>query len=204
MKRSLFLTFILTALFLVPAIYAGNVTIGNNQSGYGTAEDTVTIGGYVNDSTGNIIVPDSFVVMVVDPVGDSTYCDGLNTSDSDIRVMRGYGAASNLYYARFTKAIADIDGLNARVGTYTVFFTVMSKTAVGSFTAGYNNTFIGSIVVNPTLQYVNGVRKVYYYNTTVPAVVDSVQYRMGSTVFYVEKYVSADKQKPDSLITSRK
>src|SRR3990172_1373015 len=199
MKHSLFLTLVLTVLFLGSYVYAGNVTIGNNQTGGGTAEDTVTIGGYVRDSTGNSIVPDGFVVLVVNPVGDSVYCDELTTADLEINVLRAFGPSGRFYYATFTKAISDIDGVGeGRVGTYVVFFTVLYKTAVGSFLNGYDDTWIGSIkVVAPET-------KVYYYNIANPAVVDSVQTRVGSTVVRVDRYYTTDFQKPDSLVTGVK
>lgn len=177
-------------------IWAGNVVVGTNITGVGTAEDTLTVSGIVTDTSGNLVQPDSFFVLVINPVGDSVYAFEGTTSDNEFAIFRS-GTSTTKYMGRFTKGIADIIGPTPRIGTYHILFLLRD------ITLGLEIPILGSFAVNPTvINMPPGIQKRYHYNDTYTTVVDSVTYhRPDGTVIRVDIYQTADFLKPDSVTT---
>ncbi|MEE8576219.1 MAG: hypothetical protein V3T31_03100 [candidate division Zixibacteria bacterium] len=111
--KKIFVPLILIAFLPIMAV-AGNVAIVNNNSGGGTAEDSLTITFVVTDSIANLGNADSFYVALFNPKGDSVFAGSYVSSASEIDSILISGRT--LY--RWTKGIADIDGAGV-IGTYT-------------------------------------------------------------------------------------
>jgi len=189
--------FLITVLSLlsIPA-QAGNIVIGNNVTGAGTAEDTLTVIAFCTDSSGNFVQPDSLLLMVINPKGDSVYTFTGISSAAEITERR-FGSTGR-YFWSWTKAIADIDGVGV-IGTYQVIIVAVDN---GTLLA---TGFVGTFILNPTFAAgFSGMKKVFYYNSVFPSRVDSVVWVSGTTAVLKDSYWTTDNVKPDSSSSTRK
>lgn len=182
-------------IWATPPTFAGNVLIGNNITGAGTAEDTLTVVGFVTDSLGSLILPDSLYLVVINPKGDSVYgFSGILAAAEISQYLIG-----GRQFWTWTKAIEDIDGAGV-IGAYQVIVLVVDAGLVLEL------PFIATFQLNPTFAAAfNGMKKIFYYNASFPSLVDSVGWVLpNGTVVLIDEYWSVDKEKPDSSATTRK
>ncbi len=137
---------LLLLLLMIPPLSAAPIV--TNNTGDGTAEDTLSLTFFVTDTVGNFAQADSFYVLIFSPTGDSIFAAAYNAASTEIRSLT-LGASGRKGY-RWMKEVADIDGPAPRSGTYSGILIAVD-TLDGTTTARLDQGFLFSFILEPTL-----------------------------------------------------
>jgi hypothetical protein len=141
--------FVLTLLIILISLPPLSATpIVTNNTGAGTAEDTLTLTFFVTDTIGNFAQADSFYVLIFSPTGDSLFAAAYTAASSEIRSLT-LGTSGRKGY-RWMKEVADIDGASPLSGTYTGILIAVD-TLDGSSSARLDQGFTFAFLLEPTL-----------------------------------------------------
>ncbi len=136
------------AILVLHSFAVGSTAIVTNNSGGGTAEDSLTLTFFVTDTVGNFALADSFYVMLFSPTGDSLFAAGYTIASTEIRALT-LGTSGRKGY-RWTKEIAEIDGSSPRSGTYSGILIAVD-TLDGVSSAHLDQGFPFTFILEPTL-----------------------------------------------------